>query len=51
LEKKNLIIKNIFDSLLLVKKKLGNDFDYNGIEVDIFKLLSSTKDYYEFFDK
>ena len=39
-KKVQLIIDNIFNSLLLVKKRLKNDFDYEQIKKDIFTLVS-----------
>jgi len=40
-EKKSLIIKNILDSLLLIKKRLKNDFNYEEIKNDISTLAKS----------
>ena len=39
-KKVQLIIDNIFNSLLLVKKRLKNDFDYEQIKKDILTLVS-----------
>ena len=40
-EKKALIIKNILNSLLVVKKRLKNGFDYVRIENDILTLVKA----------
>ena len=39
--KKELMIKNILDSLLLVKKRLKNEFNYAQIEKDILALVNN----------
>ena len=36
---KQLILKNIFQSLLIIKSKLKNDFDYNKMESDILEIV------------
>ena len=43
-EKKALIIKNILNSLLVIKKRLKNGFDYVQIENDILTLVKATQD-------
>lgn len=42
--KKALIIKNILNSLLVIKKRLKNGFDYVRIENDILTLVKPPKD-------
>ena len=39
-ERKRIIIRNILDSLLFVKKRLKNEFDYERIENDILTLVN-----------
>lgn len=39
-QKKQLILDNILNSLLVIKKKLKSNFDYEGIKADIFDLIS-----------
>ena len=39
-EKKQLILQNIFDSLYVVRKRLGRKFDYERIVNDIKKLVN-----------
>ena len=43
-EKKALIIKNILNSLLVIKKRLKNGFDYVRIENDILTLVKAPED-------
>ncbi len=43
-EKKALIIKNILNSLLVIKKRLKNGFDYVRIENDILTLVKAPND-------
>ena len=38
-EKRNLIIQNIFDSLLVVSKKSKNDFNYEKLVEDILNIV------------
>jgi len=38
-EKRNLILKNIFDSLLVVSKKAKNDFKYEELVNDILSIV------------
>ena len=39
IQKKYLILENILKSLLLIKRRLGNDFDYEASKKDIIDLL------------
>ena len=43
-EKRALIIKNILNSMLVIKKRLKNGFDYVQIENDILTLVKATQD-------
>ena len=43
-EKKALIIKNILNSLLVIKKRLKNGFDYVQLENDILTLVKSPEE-------
>ena len=43
-EKKALIIENILNSLLVIKKRLKNGFDYVRIENDILTLVKALDD-------
>ena len=38
---KSLILDNIFRSLMVVKKRLGASFDYDGLEKDILLIISN----------
>lgn len=38
-QKKELVLRNIFESLMVIKKKIKNDFNYEQLEIDILKLV------------
>jgi hypothetical protein len=38
-EKKNLVLQNIFESLLVISKKAKKDFDYERLVMDILKIV------------
>ena len=38
--KKKIILENVFNSLKIIKKRLGEDFNYQQLEADILSLLT-----------
>lgn len=38
-QKKELVLRNVFESLMVVKKRIKNDFNYDDLVIDILKIV------------